>query len=179
MSFFFLVHPAHKYSHHVNSIPFFLTINSFSWLSVEAKARLLEWKIRMDLVQYASRACPPLLDVSKLEAYKSPSSSKASDTAADVASTTVDGISPDAVAAAARLFHVEDDGHAIKLIRATGLTEREVRKSLFTANPCRLLNSDRLWEALYRLEVDSVLSPGNTWVRTAGLEQAWEVRQHL
>jgi hypothetical protein len=99
--------------------------------------------------------------------------------AEDEATTTADGISPDAMTAAARLFHMEEDGHAIKLIRATGLTEREVRKSLFTTAPCRLLNSDRVWDALYRLEVDSVLAPGNIWVRTTGLEQAWEVRQHL
>ncbi|ERS95634.1 hypA-like protein [Sporothrix schenckii 1099-18] len=161
--------------HHVNSVPFFLAINSFVWLSVEAKARLLEWKIRLDLVQYASRACPPLLDVSKLEAYKSPPSSNASaHPAADGPSTTNNSISPEATEAAARLFHMEEDGHAIKLVRATGLIEREVRKSLFTRTPCRLLNSDRVWEALYRLETDSVFAPGNTYVRTTGLEQAWE-----
>lgn len=28
---------------------------------MESKVRLLEWKIRLDLVQYAARACPPLL----------------------------------------------------------------------------------------------------------------------
>lgn len=155
-----------------------MTINSFEWLLVEAKARLLEWKIRMDLVQYASRACPPLVDISKLESYKSPPSNKTSETAEKEATTSADNISIDATTAAARLFHIEDDGHAIKLIRATGLTEREVRKSLFSNNPCRLLNSDRAWEALYRLEVDSILAPGAVWVRTTGLEQAWEVCYH-
>lgn len=44
--------------HLVNSAPFFLSINAQSWIPAETKARLLEWKIRSDLMQYAARAVP-------------------------------------------------------------------------------------------------------------------------
>jgi len=47
-------------SHHLNSAPAYLTINSQSWISAETKARLLEWKIRYDLMEYAARAVPEL-----------------------------------------------------------------------------------------------------------------------
>jgi hypothetical protein len=46
--------------HHCNVSPIFLTINAQPWIPTEAKVRLLEWKMRIDLLQYASRACPPL-----------------------------------------------------------------------------------------------------------------------
>lgn len=56
--------------HHVNAAPIYLTINSQPWISNETKARLLEWKIRMDLVEYASRGAPPLLPISEIAAYQ-------------------------------------------------------------------------------------------------------------
>ena len=46
--------------HHVTSAPFFTTVNSQDWISLGTKVRLLEWKIRMDLVQYAARGAPEL-----------------------------------------------------------------------------------------------------------------------
>ncbi|CAK7224272.1 hypothetical protein SCUCBS95973_005460 [Sporothrix curviconia] len=164
--------------HHVTSIPFFLALNSFSWVPIEAKARLLEWKIRMDLAQYAARACPPLRNVMALERYQTPAGT-ADDAGAphahhDAATTSADHISPEATAAAARLFHFDEDGHAIKLVRATALAERLVRQSAYTNAPCRVLNSDSVWEAIYRLETDSVKSPGIEYVRAAGFEEAWK-----
>ena len=46
--------------HHVNVNPIFLAINAQDWIPLGAKTRLLEWKIRMDLVEYAARMCPEL-----------------------------------------------------------------------------------------------------------------------
>lgn len=46
--------------HHVNAAPFFQTINAQPWIPVETKARLLEWKIRYDIIKYAARAVPAL-----------------------------------------------------------------------------------------------------------------------
>jgi hypothetical protein len=64
-------------SHHVNSSPIFLTINAQDWISVETKVRLLEWKIRMDLLQYAARGVPPLsLDTISSYKPKKPSGDK-------------------------------------------------------------------------------------------------------
>ena len=55
--------------HHVNASPIFVTINAQDWIPIETKARLLEWKIRMDLLQYAARGVPEL-EVDKLKGYK-------------------------------------------------------------------------------------------------------------
>ncbi len=46
--------------HHVNASPIFVALNAQSWLTTAAKVRILEWKIRMDIVQYAARGCPKL-----------------------------------------------------------------------------------------------------------------------
>lgn len=56
-------------SHHINAAPIFLTINAQPWIPVETKTRLLEWKIRYDLIQYAGRAVPAL-PLDKLKAYQ-------------------------------------------------------------------------------------------------------------
>lgn len=58
-----------KRSHHINAAPIFLTINAQPWIPVETKARLLEWKIRYDLIQYAGRAVPAL-PLDELKAYQ-------------------------------------------------------------------------------------------------------------
>lgn len=55
--------------HHVTSAPFFVALNEQDWVPVEAKARMLEWKIRMDLLEYAARGAPEL-PVDKLAAYQ-------------------------------------------------------------------------------------------------------------
>lgn len=55
--------------HHVNASPFFVALNAQDWVPLEAKARLLEWKIRMDLIEYAARGAPEL-SAGKLAAYK-------------------------------------------------------------------------------------------------------------
>lgn len=47
-------------SHHINSSPTYLTINSQPWISAETKARLLEWKIRYDLMEYVAVGVPEL-----------------------------------------------------------------------------------------------------------------------
>lgn len=56
-------------SHHVNSAPIFLTINAQPWITLETKARLMEWKIRYDLLQYAARGVPAL-SLDAIKAYQ-------------------------------------------------------------------------------------------------------------
>lgn len=55
-------------SHHVNAAPIFLTLNKQDWIPRATKARLLEWKMRMDLLQYAARGCPEL-DLERVRGY--------------------------------------------------------------------------------------------------------------
>lgn len=56
-------------SHHLNSSPIYVTINSQSWIPAETKARLLEWKIRYDLMEYAARGAPEL-SLDQIKAYR-------------------------------------------------------------------------------------------------------------
>jgi hypothetical protein len=56
-------------SHHVNAAPIFLTLNKLEWIPRATKARLLEWKMRMDLLQYAARGCPEL-DLERVRGYQ-------------------------------------------------------------------------------------------------------------
>lgn len=55
--------------HHVNASPLWLTLNAQPWISTETKVRVLEWKIRMDLMEYAARGCPPL-SLDSITSYK-------------------------------------------------------------------------------------------------------------
>ncbi|KAK3403534.1 hypothetical protein B0T20DRAFT_389181 [Sordaria brevicollis] len=133
--------------HHVTSAPFFTTVNAQDWISLDTKVRLLEWKIRMDLVQYAARGAPEL----SLEAITSyqPKQKTNSETPEEII--------------ASNLHFFEDDGHSIKLARA--------------ARVCQLYyqtRDDEYWNKIYHLIVDSVLAPGPNWVRSCGFDEAWE-----
>lgn len=65
--------------HHVTSAPFFTTVNAQDWISFDTKVRLLEWKIRMDLVQYAARGAPEL-SLDAITSYQPKEKKKASGT---------------------------------------------------------------------------------------------------
>lgn len=55
--------------HHVNSAVMYLTTLAQPWLSREDKRRLLEWKIRMDLVEYTAQGRTPI-DVCRITSYE-------------------------------------------------------------------------------------------------------------
>ncbi|KAK4657306.1 hypothetical protein QC762_211830 [Podospora pseudocomata] len=140
--------------HHVNAAPFFVTMNKMDWVPEKTKRRLLEWKIRMDLLQYVARGCPELR-VERLEGYEPKQPGKAK---------MVEEI-------VSRLHGFGDDGHAIKLGRAT----------VVCRNICReyeekegFMIKGGLWEKICHLIVDSVEAPGEHWVRSAGFEEAWK-----
>ncbi|RSM08660.1 hypothetical protein CEP52_004547 [Fusarium oligoseptatum] len=89
--------------HHVNSSLIYSTLNSQPWLSTADKVRLLEWKIRLDLVQYAARGCPPV-SLEGIASYvpKQPSEESVREIGM-------------------RFYEFGDDGHAIKQARATAI----------------------------------------------------------
>jgi hypothetical protein len=136
--------------HHVNAAPAFATISELDWIPDETKARLLEWKVRMDLVQYAARGAPEL-DLERLKGYG--------------------GAGGEEVVR--RLWDFEDDGHAIKLGRAA-LVCRDVCEG-FEGKEWMVINGQDMWERVFKLIVDSVEAPGPNWVRSCGFEEAWKV----
>ncbi|KAK4179539.1 hypothetical protein QBC36DRAFT_343716 [Triangularia setosa] len=143
--------------HHVNASPFFVTVNKMDWVPIKTKKRLLEWKIRMDLLQFVARGCPELR-LERLEGY-TPNKPDQGETNKKVEEIV------------ARLHSFGDDGHAIKLGRAT----------VVCRNICRPYEErdgfkvkGELWEKICHLIVDSVEAPGEHWVRSAGFEEAWK-----
>ncbi|KAL2144310.1 hypothetical protein VTI28DRAFT_9298 [Corynascus sepedonium] len=143
--------------HHVNASPFFVALNAQDWVPLEAKARLLEWKIRMDLIEYAARGAPEL-SAQKLAAYK-PRKPDAGKSLADIIS---------------RLHTFEDDGHSIKLGRAAVICHDSCRKYDEDGRHWLKVKGDDLWNKVCHLIVDSVEASGPRWVRSCGFDEAWE-----
>ena len=144
------------------------------WISASNKARLLEYKGRLDLLQYASRGCPKLL-FSEIENYI-PKKREASDWPSIFE----------------RVNLIDDDGHAAKLVRAFAYAQRISRP---WENSEKFRVKDGLWLQLGNmgsmtphllsflkrgkmlkvfLAIDSVEGAATRWVRHTGFEQAWE-----
>jgi hypothetical protein len=144
--------------HHVNVNPIFITLNRQSWIPVECKVRMLEWKIRMDLIQYSARGSPDL-SIQKIKDYIP--KAKNPGPAAELLP---------------RMHAIVDDGHAIKLFRAVGIG-KEVSKP-YEKEDWMVIRGD-LWNQISHMVVDSVEAPGPTWVRNAGFDEAWKVRAYF
>ncbi|KAL9065751.1 MAG: hypothetical protein Q9161_008035 [Pseudevernia consocians] len=151
------------YIHCVNcSIFYDAFLKEATWMSDENKARLLEWKGRLDLCMYASRRSPkPRMDVIDNYKPKHPETAKNS----IVETGPWDGIF-------ARVLHHDDDGHAAKLVRALAHGE-----TICAANrmddPLFRIKGD-MWLQLGHMAIDSVEDTGDAWVRSAGFPEAWE-----
>ncbi|KAK8047665.1 hypothetical protein PG996_015729 [Apiospora saccharicola] len=142
--------------HHITSAPIFVTLNKQDWISTEQKIRMLEWKIRLDIVQYVARGSPKL-SVERIASY----------VLKDEASSA-DQLLP-------RLHTLSDDGHVIKLWRAVG-----VGRKLSEPHEGRHwlpIKGSKLWDQIAHLIVDSVEAPGPRWIRNAGFEEAWKARE--
>ena len=86
--------------HCVNLGIFLKSFADLTWLDLAAKARILEWKVRMDLIIYVHRGCPELR-ISEIQNYVPRRSDSMNwDTIID------------------RSKNIPDDGHVVKMIRA-------------------------------------------------------------
>ncbi|PNP55101.1 hypothetical protein THARTR1_04790 [Trichoderma harzianum] len=145
--------------HHLNSSPFFVTLLSFSWLTPAQKARMLAWKIRLDIVQYIARGCPPL----RLDALKSFTPKDST-----VASVT----KPEDLLA--RFHEILDDGHTIKVVRAFFIAQKLSQK--FAGRPWIRIADDETWLKMHQVLLQSTEGPQEPamWVRSAGFDDAWQ-----
>ncbi|KAL7931253.1 hypothetical protein V8C35DRAFT_310812 [Trichoderma chlorosporum] len=145
--------------HHLNSSPFFVTLCSFSWLAPSQKARMLEWKIRLDLVQYIARGCPPL----RLDELKSFTPKDNS----GISAKKPEDLLP-------RFHGILDDGHTIKVVRALFLA-RELSEK-FAGAPWVRIADDQTWLKAHQVLLESTEGPQepSLWVRSAGFEDAWQ-----
>ncbi|RFU72381.1 hypothetical protein TARUN_9877 [Trichoderma arundinaceum] len=142
--------------HHLNSSPFFVTILSLPWLSPSQKARILEWKIRLDIVQYIARGCPPL-HVNAIMSFVPKHSSV----------TKPEDLLP-------RFHEIIDDGHTIKVVRALFIAQELSRK--YAGKPWIRIADDQTWLKMHQVLLQSTEGPQepSMWVRSAGFEDAWK-----
>ncbi|RYP59711.1 hypothetical protein DL770_010150 [Monosporascus sp. CRB-9-2] len=161
--FFLMPEAAYEIEHHINVCPIFLAINAQDWIPLESKVRILEWKIRLDLAQYAARACPEL-SLDRIASYEPKDK----------------GPGPAVERLLPRMYAFEDDGHAIKLFRAVDIGRRAISRYENNDNNNKhwvLIRGPELWDKIMHLVVDSVEAPGPTWVRGAGDAEAWKGEQ--
>ena len=97
--------------HSINCSVFFPPLLSSPWLTPKQKCRLLEYKARLDLVLYVSRASPDLR-LGEVRNYVPKKQGP---------ETTWEGLFK-------RINRFEDDGHAAKFVRALANGERACRK---------------------------------------------------
>ncbi|KAH8664157.1 HypA protein [Xylariales sp. PMI_506] len=138
--------------HHVNVSPIFITLNSQDWVPIEVKIRLLEWKIRLDLLQFTTRGSAEL-SIDKIASYvpKDPSCRKTTD------------LLP-------RMHKFVDDGHATKLFRALEIGRKACEPY---QDKAWAEIKGGLWTQVAHMIVDSVEAPGETWARNGGFAVAW------
>jgi hypothetical protein len=137
--------------HNVNCSIFFSSFLKQDWLSDADKVRLLEWKIRIDLVMYVSRKSPEIR-LQDIREYK-PKQPSGLDEIED------------------RVCRLPDDGHASKLVRAIAHGQ-QICKPYESREAFRLKQDD--WLQLAHMAIDSVESEGANWVRSAGFDEAWK-----
>lgn len=144
------------YMHCTNSSIFFPTFNKLSFLSVEDKVRLLQFKGYLDLAMYASRRSPPLL-LDEISTYVPAKSGKGE--------SEWPGIFE-------RLWQYNDDGHAVKFGRAVRNGEI-LSKKWEDEGKNWVKVKGFMWEKIGNMVVDSVEDTGATWARSVGFEEAW------
>lgn len=144
-------------SHSLTSSPIFLTINKFDWLPQASKVRLLEWKMRLDLLEYLAQGCPSL-DPSSLSNY-TPKDPSPVDSPKDLLP---------------RFHSPPDDGHTIKTIRSLLIAEDVSKK--WEGKSWVRIKSKEDWLRAHYVMLDSIETEGDTgrWLRGAGFAEAWE-----
>ena len=142
------------YMHSLNCSIFFSTFLKEPWLKDEDKVRLLEWKGRLDLALYVSRACPELL-IDEIKNYQPKKSAEG-----------WSGI-------IRRVDNLTDDGHASKLVRALANSEQVCKQFEDQPEDVMPIRGDMFLQ-LGHMAIDSVEISDPKWVRSAGFDEAWE-----
>ncbi|KAH0333658.1 hypothetical protein KCU81_g9781, partial [Aureobasidium melanogenum] len=126
--------------HHINSSLMYLTINKQHWITEANKVRMLEWKIRMDLLQYAARGAPDF-SAEAIRSYEPKI-----------------GLKGGPRQIATKLHSFGDDGHAIKQARATSLCHELIAH--YKGKSWAVLVDDDLWIKIQHMVIDAVEGPG-------------------
>jgi hypothetical protein len=152
--------------HCVTSSIFVSVLNRQEWISLEDKARIIEWKTRLDLVWYAASASPELRD-ENMVGYE-PTLSKGMDWS--------------------QLYHAlnqhHDDGHVAKFVRAIKNGEEAAKPfedelEKLDGKPAvdYLPVKGALWFKIAQMCYDSTVTyvdGQSKWVWGAGFEPMWD-----
>ncbi|KAI0595129.1 hypothetical protein F4775DRAFT_605408 [Biscogniauxia sp. FL1348] len=146
------------YMHSVTSSLFFSVFARQDWIRLEDRARLVEWKGRLDLAWYAVSGCAPL-DRAAIAAYASPES---------------DAMGWDDLFRAVNKEH--DDGHAAKFIRALKNGEQVCAPYEQGEWEAYYPMKGDMWLRLARMCQDTTknLPTDLKWVPFTGFEQPWK-----
>ncbi|KAG6028781.1 hypothetical protein E4U41_000584 [Claviceps citrina] len=144
----------HHNAHSLNSSIFFLSLGK-SFVPAWARVRLLEHKIRYDLVQYIARGCAPL-SMSSIRAYTPEALAQVS--------SPVD-ILP-------KFHEISDDGHSIKVVRSLFLAQDVSRG--WSGRPWIRLVGDEDWLKAHYMLLKGVQGQEMRWVFGAGFQDAWK-----
>lgn len=166
-------------------------INEKLWIPDTVKGRWLEWKIRLFLIEYIARGCPPLAK-DYLDQYMATSSKPTSKGQPHflisakpkylVKSVQLRFYDSD-YDVEYRVRHAQtakDDGHIIKLIRALRIGQMACRG--YEQRPGIHIKGDEAWDRIEQLVIDSIGTGGdfsNKWVLNTGFEEAWKVNHIL
>ncbi|OJD33030.1 uncharacterized protein BKCO1_3400021 [Diplodia corticola] len=144
------------YMHSTNSSVFFTSFLTSPLFPADARARLLEWKGRFDLGNYASRGAPKLLPAELVD-YRLPSYANGG---WQQLIDHVNGLT-------------DDDGHVSKMLRAVAngaqacdALSQEERRGF-------AVNGQEVWRRAAAMGLDGTQAGGPAWVRSCGFEQAW------
>lgn len=142
--------------HNLNCSIFFPSFLNQKWLSLENKARLLEWKGRFDIVAYAARGSPRL-DLNEIINYrpKRPGTG------------WMDLFQ--------RVHDFDDDSHVTKFLRALAHGSR-LCQGLHINNSDHFPMRDDMWLQVAHMAMDTTEKEPvakNRWVRGAGFPSQW------
>lgn len=149
--------------HAVNCSIFLSVFGELPWLNIRSKIRLLESKVRMDIVMYVTQGCPKLL-TEEITNYAPRRGSEGMNW-------------PDVIDRAKK---IPCDGHVLKMIRALrhGRTVCAPYESSETTASKFPVKGDEMWLKIANMVLDSTEdhpSVLDKWMRGPGFEKAWEV----
>jgi hypothetical protein len=151
--------------HNVTSSLFLTVLNDQKWLKLEDKARLVEWKARLDLVWYAASAAPELKD----------------EFAVDYEPTLSKNMDWQQMYQALNKHH--DDGHVAKFIRAIRNGEEVSEQFETSGEAADFPVKGDLWFRIAQLCYDTTImhvDGQKKWVWGAGFDSMWDaVPQYL
>ncbi|KAL1974800.1 hypothetical protein VTN31DRAFT_5004 [Thermomyces dupontii] len=141
--------------HSLNCSIYFSAFLSCPWISPKSKARLLEMKSRMDLLNYVSRHAPRLY-LNEISDYPIKRNWEE--------------------LFAAGITDSQDDGHAVKFLRAIANGEQACKPYEDRATQLGFMVQKDMWLKIGNMFIGSISHPGKSsrYINNSGFDESWE-----